>query len=331
MKALCDQIHALGLKAGLYSSPWITTFAGFPGGSSDDPKGGWTHLENYESNQRIGKCSFTAADAAQFGEWGFDYLKYDWAPIDVEHTREMADALRKTGRDIVLSLSCGASIDHAADWARLANCWRTTGDIGEAWGTAPKSWQHGISEIAFIQDPWASFAGPGHWNDPDMLEIGYVGGGPNLHPTCLTPDEQYTHLTMWCLLSAPLLIGCDLERLDPFTLNLLSNDEVLALDQDALGKQAVRVATFGPVDVYLKELEDGSRALGFFNRASAPQSMEFKTLDALGFKSRLHVRDLWRQINLPDIADPSKDALNVTIPSHGAQLYKLTPAKQEAH
>ena len=327
MKALCDQIHALGLKAGLYSSPWITTFAGFPGGSSDDPQGGWTRLEKYESNQRIGKYSFTAADAAQFGEWGFDYLKYDWAPNDVEHTREIANALRKTGRDIVLSLSCAAPIDHAADWARLANCWRTTGDIGEAWDTAPKPWQHGISEIAFIQDFWAAFAGPGHWNDPDMLEIGYVGGGPDLHPTCLTPDEQYTHLTMWCLLSAPLLIGCDLERLDPFTLNLLLNDEVLALDQDALGKQAVRVATFGPVDVYLKELEDGSRALGFFNRASAPQSIEFKTSDTLGFKSPLHVRDLWRQINLPDIADPSKDALKTTIPSHGAQLYKLTPAK----
>jgi alpha-galactosidase len=160
-----------------------------------------------------------------------------------------------------------------------------------------------------------------------MLEIGYVGGGPNLHPTCLTPDEQYTHLTMWCLLSAPLLIGCDLERLDPFTLNLLANDEVLALDQDALGKQAVRVATVGPVDVYLKELEDGSRALGFFNHDSAPQRIEFKTLNALGFKSPQHVRDLWRQINLPDIADPSKDALKTTIPGHGAQLYKLTPAK----
>jgi alpha-galactosidase len=327
MKALCDQIHALGLKAGLYSSPWITTFAGFQGGSSDDPRGVWTHLENFESNKRIGKYSFTAADAAQFGEWGFDYLKYDWAPNDVVHTREMARALRQTGRDIVLSLSCGASIDHAADWARLANCWRTTGDIGEAWGTAPKSWQHGISEIAFIQDPWASFAGPGHWNDPDMLEIGYVGGGPNLHPTCLTPDEQYTHITMWCLLSAPLLIGCDLDRLDPFTLSLLSNDEVLAIDQDALGRQAVRVATFGAVDIYLKELEDGSRALGFFNRGSTPQSIEFKSLDALGFKSPLHVRDLWRQINLPDIADPSKDALKTTIAGHGALLYKLSPAK----
>jgi alpha-galactosidase len=327
MKGLCDQIHALGLKVGIYSSPWITTFAGYRGGSSDDPDGRWQRLQNYEANKRHGRYSFTTNDAAQFGDWGIDYLKYDWAPNDVEHTREMADALRKTGRDIVFSLSCAAPFNQAADWARLANCWRTTGDIGDAWGQPSESWKHGISEIAFSQDRWASYAGPGHWNDPDMLEVGYVGGGPNLHLTHLTPDEQYTHITMWCLLSAPLLIGCDLERLDPFTLSLLTNDEVLALDQDALGKQAVRVASVGQVDVYMKELEDGSRALGFFNHDSASQTIEFKTLNTLGFKSRQHVRDLWRHTNPPDIADPSKDALHMTIPGHGAQLYKLTAAK----
>jgi len=327
IKAMIDQIHALGLKAGIYSSPWITTFAGYPGGSSDDPQGGWTRLENYEPNKRIGKYSFTEADAAQFGKWGIDYLKYDWAPNDVEHTREMADALRKTGRDIVFSLACGASFDLAADYARLANSWRTTGDIGDAWGQPAEPWKHGISELAFSQDRWAPYAGPGHWNDPDMLEIGYVGGGPNLHLTHLTPDEQVTHITMWCLLSAPLLIGCDLERLDPFTLSLLTNDEVLALDQDALGKQAVRVASAGGVDVYMKELEDGSRALGFFNRDSLSQNIEFKTLNELGFKCRQHVRDLWRQTPLPDIADPSNGSLKMTIPAHGVQLYKLTNAQ----
>ena len=327
MKKLCKQIHSLGLKVGIYSSPWITTFAGYRGGSSDSANGWWEHLQNYESNKRIGKYSFTANDAAQFGEWGIDYLKYDWAPNDVEHTTEMADALSKTGRDIVFSLSCGAPFDHAADWARLANCWRTTGDIGDAWGKPSESWKHGVSELAFCQDRWASYAGPGHWNDPDMLEVGYVGGGPNLHLTHLTPDEQYTHITMWCLLSAPLLIGCDLERLDPFTLSLLTNDEVLALDQDALGKQAVRVDSIGSVDVYMKELEDGSKALGFFNHDTTAQSIEFKTFNMHGFNSQQHVRDLWRQTNLPDIMDPTKDGLNMTIPGHGAQLYKLTDAK----
>jgi alpha-galactosidase len=338
MKALYDQIHAFGLKAGIYSSPWITTFAGYQGGSCDDMQGGWTRLDNYESNKRIGKYSFTEADAAQFGEWGIDYLKYDWAPNDVEHTQEMADALRKTGRDIVYSLSCGAAFDLAADYARLANCWRVTGDIGDAWGQPTEPWKHGIAELAFSQDRWAPYAGPGHWNDPDMLEIGYVGGGPNLHLTHLTPDEQYTHITMWCLLSAPLLIGCDLERLDPFTLSLLTNDEVLALDQDALGKQAVRAATVGGVVVYMKELEDGSRALGFFNPDTTAHSIEFKAFNTLGIKSRQRVRDLWRQVNLPDIEEPSKDALKITIPAHGVELYKLTAAanpraaqEQQAH
>jgi alpha-galactosidase len=325
MKGLCDNVHAFGFKVGIYSSPWITTFAGYRGGSSDDPDGRWERLRDYEANKRLGRYSFTTNDAAQFGEWGIDYLKYDWSPNDVPHTAEMAEALRRTGRDIVFSLSCAAPFAQASNWARLANCWRTTGDIGDAWDRPSESWKHGVAEIAFSQDRWAPYAGPGHWNDPDMLEVGYVGGGPNLHPTHLTPDEQYTHISMWCLLSAPLLIGCDLERMDPFTFSLLSNDEVLALDQDALGKQAVRVAYVGPVDVYLKELEDGSKAMGFFNHDAAPQSIEFNQMRAIGFKSRQHVRDLWRQKNLPDIADPSKDVLTMTIPAHGVQLYKLTP------
>jgi alpha-galactosidase len=327
MKGLCDQIHAMGFKAGIYSSPWITTFAGYRGGSSDEPDGRWERLQNYEANKRLGRYSFTTNDAAQFGEWGIDYLKYDWSPNDVPHTTEMSDALRKTGRDIIFSLSCSSPFAQAADWARLANCWRTTGDIGDAWDRPSESWKHGVSEIAFSQDKWAPYAGPGHWNDPDMLEVGYVGGGPNLHLTHLTPDEQYTHITMWCLLSAPLLIGCDLERLDPFTFSLLSNDEVLALDQDALGKQAVRVTSVGAVDVYMKELEDGGKALGFFNHDPAQQSIEFNQMNALGFKSKQHVRDLWRQTNLPDVEDPVKGVFKVTVPPHGAQLYKFTTAR----
>ncbi len=118
-----------------------------------------------------------------------------------------------------------------------------------------------------MQDKWTGFAGPGHWNDPDMLVVGWVGWGPKLHATALTPEEQYTHISLWCLLSAPLLIGCDLERLDQFTLNLLTNDEVLAVDQDVLGKQAVRVSENGDVQVFEKELADGSRAVGIFNLA----------------------------------------------------------------
>ncbi|MGH7996435.1 MAG: NPCBM/NEW2 domain-containing protein, partial [Opitutaceae bacterium] len=175
------------------------------------------------------------------------------------------------------------------------------------------------------QDRWAPYAGPGHWNDPDMLVVGEVGWG-HPHPTALTPDEQYAHISLWCLLSAPLLIGCDLEHLDPFTLGLLTNDEVLAIDQDALGRQAVRVATQGPVDILMKDLADGSKALGFFNRDSAPQTLAFTKLGELGFRSPQHVRDLWRQQDLPELT-PGKDALRMTIPAHGVMLYKLSPVQ----
>lgn len=326
LKGLCNSLHKMGLKAGIYSTPWVTSYAKFPGGSSDSPDGAWSQAMASDRSWRLGKYSFAQADANQWAAWGFDYLKYDWNPNNVPHVREMSKALRRSGRDIIFSLSNTTPFGHAANWARWANSWRTTGDIGERWVVNGSEWQFGVSEIGFAQDRWAPFAAPGHWNDPDMLVVGYVGWG-NPHPTGLTPDEQYSHISLWCLLSAPLLIGCDLDRLDSFTLNLLGNDEVLALDQDALGKQAVRVATFGPVDVFMKELEDGSSALGFFNRDSAAQNVSFNKLSFLGFKTPLHVRDLWRQQDLPDIADTAKEPLRMTIPAHGVQLFKLTAVR----
>jgi alpha-galactosidase len=328
MQALCREIHSLGLKAGIYSTPWVTSYAKFPGGSSDNADGSWSQALANEAGHRHGKYSFEAADARQWAAWGFDYLKDDWNPLDVPHVSAMSKALRKSGRDIVFSLSNSSPFDHAADWARWANSWRTTSDIWEKWVTPGEFWQYGVSEIAFNQDRWTPYAGPGHWNDPDMLVVGYVGWGPDLHKTSLTPDEQYTHISMWCLLSAPLLIGCDLERLDDFTVNLLCNDEVLALDQDALGKQARRVATAGPVDVYLKDLEDGSKAVGFFNRDSTAQDLAFDKFYFIGFPGPVHIRDLWRQMDLPDLHDTTKEKFKLTVPAHGVQLYKMTAFKQ---
>jgi alpha-galactosidase len=182
-----------------------------------------------------------------------------------------------------------------------------------------------MSNIGFKQDKAAPFAKPGNWNDPDMLIVGEVGWGKT-HPTRLTPDEQYTHISLWCLLSAPLLIGCDMEKLDDFTLNLLSNDEVLALDQDALGKEATCVLSDGDLRVYEKELADGGHACGFFNLGSAPLNLDFNQLAQFGFTGRLHVRDLWRQINLADV-EAANGVLPLTIPAHGVALYKLTTAK----
>lgn len=323
MKGLCKQLHELGLRAGLYSTPWITSYARYMGGSSDDVSGAWTKSMANSKHWRHGTSSFAENDAKQFADWGFDYLKYDWLPIDVPHTAEMSKALRATNRDIVFSLSNTAALEHAADWARLANCWRTTCDIFDGWNENPNpkaGYNYGVSEIAFSQDAWAPYSGPGHWNDPDMLVVGHVGWGAKLHPTHLTPDEQYSHVTMWCLLSAPLLIGCDLEQLDAFTIGLLSNDEVLALDQDALGKQAVRVAANGSVDVFLKDLEDGTKALGFFNRGGDSAKVNFNKLGYIGLSGTWHVRDLWRQTDLPD----AKGALKLTIPPHGVVLLKMS-------
>lgn len=325
MKKLCDTIHAMGLKTGIYSTPWITSYAKFNGGSNDNADGTWTQEMANDKFFRIGKHHFAKSDAKQWAEWGFDYLKYDWFPNDVPSVKEMSEALRATGRDMVFSLSNRAPISHAADYAKWANCWRTTGDIYDSWDRDKQNrlWMMAASEIGFAQDQWAPFAGPGHWNDPDMLVVGFVGWGPDLHPTTLNHDEQYSHISLWCLLSAPLLIGCDLERLDEFTLNLLTNDEVLALDQDALGRQAKRAATFGAVDVYKKDLEDGSWALGFFNRGDRPVRSTFDKLSNIGIEGRVHVRDLWQQKDLPDTADN----LDVSIASHGVMLVKVTPVK----
>jgi len=325
MKKLCDEIHAMGLKAGIYSSPWITTYAKYAGSSSDSPDGAWTKEMGTDKFWRLGKVSFADQDARQWAEWGIDYLKYDWMPNDIPSVRAMSQAIRKTGRDMVFSMSNRAPFAHAAELAELSECWRTTGDIYDSWGRDKQNreWMDCVSEIGFTQDAWAPYAGPGHWNDPDMLVVGWVGWSKDLHQTKLTPDEQYSHISLWCLLSAPLLIGCDLERLDAFTLGLLTNDEVLAVDQDALGRQAVRVATFGSVDVYKKDLEDGGWALGFFNRGDTQQTATFDKLHRIGISGKVHVRDLWRQADLPD----TQGNIAISVAPHGVTLLKLAAAK----
>ena len=177
----------------------------------------------------MGRISFAQNDARQWAAWGIDYLKYDWNPNELPETRQMYEALLASGRDIVLSLSNSMPFANIPDLCHWANSWRTTGDIRDTWSS--------MSSKGFGEDQWEPYCSPGHWNDPDMLVVGYVGWGPRLHPTQLTPDEQYTHISLWCLVSSPMLLGCDLERLDAFTLNLLTNDEVLDVSQDALGKQ----------------------------------------------------------------------------------------------
>jgi alpha-galactosidase len=336
MNGMADYIHSRGLKAGLYSSPGPWTCG--------DCAGSFQHEEQ---------------DAQTYAAWGFDYLKYDWCSYnDIAAGRDMnatniplwkniasppegaiypfkvmGDFLHAQHRDIVFSL-CQYGMAEVGKWGGSVhgNSWRITDDIEDQWGEARRGWQNGgggagggVATIGFNQDKIASYQKPGNWNDPDMLVVGELGWG-HLHPSRLTPDEQYSHISLWCLLSAPLLIGCDLTKFDDFTLNLLNNDEVLALDQDALGKQATCVLTNGDVRVYEKELEDGGRALGFFNLGSAPVNLDFKQLAQIGFTGKQHVRDLWRQIDLPDV-NAANGILPLTIPAHGVMLYKLTAAK----
>lgn len=320
MQQLTGDIHALGLKFGVYSTPWIKSYAGFPGGSADLPDGSDSSRPG-AAPHKIGKYSFVANDARQWATWGVDYVKEDWSPSDIEHTREIYQALRASGRDMILSISNTADFNRAAEYGKYAQSWRTTPDILDVWAQSDNANHAAISEDGFNQDKWAPYVGPGGFIDSDMLVVGRVSFSKYIRQTRLTPDEQYTHISLWAMLSSPLIIGADLEHLDPFTISLLSNDEVLAIDQDALGRPAVRVASMGGIDVYLKDLEEGGHAIGFFNRSDAEEKFIFNKLDRIGLPGPQHVRDLWRQKDLPDERNA---AIEIDVPAHGVLLYRFT-------
>lgn len=337
MGGLARKIHELGLRFGIYSTPWVGTYEGHIGSAARSADGKYAWIEEGDHNEfmRIGRGdredwdrkrrtnyahgthSFVKADVAQWAQWGVDFLKYDWKPNDVEHTREIAEQLAACDRDIVLSLSNKAPFAQVAEWQRYANCWRTTADIQDTWES--------VAAIGFNQDRWAAFAGPGHWNDPDMLVVGRVGWGPTVKPTRLTPEEQCTHLGLWCLLSAPLLLGCDLGNLDEFTLRLLTNDEVLAIDQDPLGAQAVRVGGDKHTITMAKPLADGSLAAGLFNLGEAPAVVTLDW-DDLHIEGPRRVRDLWSRTD----EGLAETTLTAKLPAHGMKLVRLVDPKQTA-
>lgn len=278
MKALCDYVHGRGLKIGIYSSPGPKTCGGY--------EGSYQHEEQ---------------DAKSWAAWGFDYVKYDWCSYtevaggtEEEHMKrpylKMRQALDGVGRDIVFSL-CQYGMGKPWMWVDdvKGNLWRTTGDMVDHW--------HSMSTIGFNQDGLEQYSGPGHWNDPDMMVVGKVGWGPNLHETRLTPNEQLTHVTLWSLLAAPLLLGCNLAELDRWTLDLITNPEVLEVNQDSLGQQARRVARDGDAEVWARPLEDGCLAVGLFNRGRKPQTVR-AAWSVLGLNGPQTVRDLWRREDL---------------------------------
>ena len=317
MQGLCEAVHAMGLKIGIYSTPWVQSYAGYIGGSAENPEGTWVkNREKKQPNQKVlpwhvGKYSFAKNDAQQWAAWGIDYLKYDWNPIEPPEVKEMYDALRTSGRDVVYSLSNNARpsllINHIDEIRKYANSWRITGDIKATWDS--------MIQHALPADKWRQYASPGHRNDPDMLEI----GNKKEKEPGLAPEEDYTHMTWWCMLSAPLLLGNDLSTMDEFTLNVLTNDEVIAVNQDELCEQAARVSGDKDLLVYAKKLADGSTAVAFFNLGKEPAKISAKWSD-LKLDGKRNVRDLWRQKDLGRFADE----FSVTVASHSAELVKIS-------
>lgn len=317
-KALTDYIHSLGLKFGIYSSPGHITCGG--------------HVGSYQHEE---------IDAKTWEKWGVDYLKYDHCGyLGIQKDSEeksiqepyivMRKALDKVNRDIVYCVGYGAP--NVWNWGEQAggNQWRTTRDITDEWNV--------VTAIGFFQDVCAPATAPGKYNDPDMLVIGKLGKGwgEKVHDSYLTADEQYSHLSLWSILSAPLLIGCDMANIDDFTLNLLTNREVIAVDQDPLVAPAVKIMTENG-QVWYKKLYDGSYAVGLFHvdpyfilwdqdSAEAIQNETYKMqldFSKLGIQGEVTVRDLWRQKDLGNF----KNKFQADIPYHGVKFVKVTPKK----
>jgi alpha-galactosidase len=299
MKALADYVHSKGLKLGIYSGPGPKTCAGY--------EGSYGHEEQ---------------DAKSYAGWGIDYLKYDLCSYRDIMRKEagndrgpkafamqkaaymkMHNAIVATGRPIVFSL-CQYGWNDVWEWGPEVggNLWRTTGDISDEYSR--------MQEIGFSQIGLAKYAGPGHWNDPDMLEVGNGG---------MTGDEYRQHMSLWVILAAPLLAGNDLSKMTPETLSILTNKEVIAVDQDPLGKQGDRAWASSMSEIWTKPLSGGATAIGVFNRAKTPASITVD-LAQLGLNKSMKLRDLWKGADV----SASGGKYTVTVPGHGAVLLKAS-------
>ena len=328
IKKICDDFHAMGLKVGLYSTPWKTSYAGRPGGSSDHADGTWERIPGgTKKGWTHGQYRFEINDALQVGEWGVDYFKYDWnIKNTINLAMEMKVALLATGRDIVLELSNTAPLEKADALTQIGNMTRTDGDLVDVWvkeqlnDPAKQKWALGVRDLWVAHKKWEKFNKPGHWNMPCPLRVGMLGGwdGKPLRPSRLTPDEQFSHVSLWCLWASPIIIGAPLDKLDAFTLSLLTNAEMLDINQDPLGLQARNIDVAGG-EALIKTLEDGTVAVGLFNPSENPSTVTL-TWEQAGVSGKQRVRDLWRQQNL-GVFDKSFTAKD--IPRHGVVVVRL--------
>jgi alpha-galactosidase len=303
MRALTDYIHAKGLKAGLYTSPGPFTCAGYAG--------------SYHHEAR---------DAAQFAEWGFDFLKHDWCSYGNVATGEgrerlmrpyrlMGDLLKRQPRDIVLNL-CQYGMGEVWEWGAEVggHSWRTAGDLGFELNR--------VFEVARRNAEHREWNRPGAWNDPDYIQIGYIGnarGGGLPEPCPLTPTEQYSFMSLWCLSAAPLFYSGDMSRLDEFTLNVLCNPELIAVNQDPLGQCGRVIETGEETFLMVKQLADGSHAIGLFNQGEFPVRVT-ANWESLGLGSGRQVRDLWRQKDLGAFAT----GYSVEVPRRGGAVIRVS-------
>jgi len=294
MKALADYVHGKGLRFGLYSDAGTGTCQKRPGSKGHEEQ-----------------------DARSYAEWGVDYLKYDWCNAEGQDTRDsygkMSRALRASGRPIVFSI-CEWGSTRPWLWAQgVGHLWRSTGDIQDCWDCG-KSWGGmGVVHIIDLQADLYPYAGPGHWNDPDMLEVGNGG---------LSAAESRAHFSFWCLFSAPLMAGNDLRNMSKETLEILTNREAIAVDQDPLGMQGRKVRDNGPQEVWMKPLADGSRAVILFNRGTeaGPVTVAWEAL-GLAPGGKAAVRDLWKKADLGSFPGH----FEAKVEPHDVVMLRVTP------
>jgi alpha-galactosidase len=294
IKAVADYVHSKGLLFGIYSDAGTGTCQNRPGG------------RGYEFQ-----------DARQYAAWGVDYLKYDWCNHGTQNSEAsysiMRDALAKSGRPIVFSL-CEWGSTKPWLWAQsVGNLWRSTGDIADRWTEPQKQDGLGVLQIIDQEDGLESYAGPGHWNDPDMLEVGNGG---------MTDTEYRSHFSLWCILAAPLMAGNDIRSMKPETRDILINKEAIAIDQDSMGIQGRRVHKAGDLEVWSKQLADGGRAVALLNRGASEQTIAANWRD-LGYPETLKasVRDLWEHKDLSS----ATGSFSASVPSHGVVLVRIKP------
>ena len=293
IKALADYVHSKGLKFGLYSDAGALTCGGRPGSAGHEFQ-----------------------DARQYAKWGVDYLKYDWChtgPRNAEAAYTiMAKALRASGRDIVLSI-CEWGVNQPERWApAVGHLWRTTGDIFDAW-EGKKDWSIGMTNILDLQAERWRHSSPNAWNDPDMLEVGNGG---------MTSTEYESHFSLWAMLAAPLVAGNDLSTMDADTRRILTNRDVIAVDQDPLGQQGRRIWKQGEQEIWARPLKGGEHAVVLFNRGKAPAEMKV-SWDQLnlpaGLKAR--VKDLWSK----KVTTQVRGSHGGTVAPHGVLMVRITP------